>query len=232
MKVDEIKHRPTTCSNYIYHLLHHKTLSSWCVYVFHMVLWINRDYVCIQHQPFHPFKGGDVFSVRRKSISLILLKDHHGMTEAVRFRPLAEEFLSRSQASRCEICGGKSDTGTGFSPSTLVFPSRYHSTNIPYCLSVTDTVPTTYWSVTTSSGFREWEAVPKMYKTWFRTSTKTHSIHITTSIHPGVAEDWRYVVCLPNSHSRYKGRWENGGVSSHRLYFGTRWRWEDSFTSR
>jgi hypothetical protein len=53
------------------------------------------------------------------------------MAQAVSHRPLTAEARARSRVSPCGICGGQSGNGTGFSPSTSVFPCQFHSTGAP-----------------------------------------------------------------------------------------------------
>jgi hypothetical protein len=53
------------------------------------------------------------------------------MAQAVSRRPLTAKARVRPWVSLCGICGDQSGTGTGFSPSTSVFPFQFHSTGAP-----------------------------------------------------------------------------------------------------
>jgi hypothetical protein len=48
------------------------------------------------------------------------------MAQAVSLRPLPVKAPVRTRVSRCGIFGVQSGTGTGFSPSSSVFPRQYH----------------------------------------------------------------------------------------------------------
>jgi hypothetical protein len=50
------------------------------------------------------------------------------MAQVVSRRPLTTEYRVRALYNPCGICGGQNGTGTGFSPSSSVFPCQYHST--------------------------------------------------------------------------------------------------------
>ena len=47
-------------------------------------------------------------------------------------RSFTTEARAQSKVSPCEICGGQSNTWTGFSPGLLVVPSQYHSISASY----------------------------------------------------------------------------------------------------
>jgi hypothetical protein len=53
------------------------------------------------------------------------------MVQVVSLRPLTAKARVRSRVGPCWFCGGQSDTVTGFSSSTLVFPCQFHSTSAP-----------------------------------------------------------------------------------------------------
>jgi hypothetical protein len=55
-------------------------------------------------------------------------KPGRAMALAVRRHPLTAEARVRAQVSPRGICGGQSDTGTGFPPEFVDFPCPYHST--------------------------------------------------------------------------------------------------------
>jgi hypothetical protein len=53
------------------------------------------------------------------------------MAQAFSSRPLTAEARDRFSVGPCGICDGQCGTGTGFSPTTSVFPCQFHSTGAP-----------------------------------------------------------------------------------------------------
>jgi hypothetical protein len=56
----------------------------------------------------------------------------HAVSQVVGRWPVTVDVKVWFQAFECGICGGQSDTWTGFSLSTSVFPCQYHSTSAPH----------------------------------------------------------------------------------------------------
>jgi hypothetical protein len=64
-------------------------------------------------------------------IWLLTVRLGRAMAQAVSRRPPTADARVPSLVSPCGICGGQSGTGTGFSPSTSVFPCQFNSTGAP-----------------------------------------------------------------------------------------------------
>jgi hypothetical protein len=58
-------------------------------------------------------------------------QDGRAMAQAVSRRPSTAEARVRSRVCPCGICGGQSGIGTGFYPSSSVFPCQFRSTGAP-----------------------------------------------------------------------------------------------------
>jgi hypothetical protein len=77
---------------------------------------------------FHALSGLPEYNVNRNGEWTLT----HPVFQVVCRQPLTAEVWVRSRAGPCRICGGRSGTGTSFSPSISVLPCQYHSTNAPY----------------------------------------------------------------------------------------------------
>jgi hypothetical protein len=86
-----------------------------------------------------PFQATDIYHCFQDNgswIAITLTKSSkmesgRAMAQAVSRRPPTAEARVQSRVSPCGICGGQSGSGTGFSPSTSVFPCQFHSTGVP-----------------------------------------------------------------------------------------------------
>jgi len=57
------------------------------------------------------------------------------MVQAVSHQFLTTKDQVQSQTNPCGICGAQTDTGTGFSLNTLIFPCQWNSTHSPSSFS-------------------------------------------------------------------------------------------------
>jgi hypothetical protein len=89
--------------------------------------WMLQPQWCDAVKPLSIISEG---TVKNKQMHELYLYGRCGraMAQVVSRWPLIAEARVRVQVNPCGICGAQSGTGTGFSPSYMVFPCQYHST--------------------------------------------------------------------------------------------------------
>ena len=107
-----------------------------CMYVFRIICTVHNSDAPKQHYSLL-FKPATLFTVWCEMELCILCRRTAGrdisrVAQAVRPRLLTTETAFRCEVRPCGICGAPSGTGTGFSPTTSIFPCQYHSTIGPY----------------------------------------------------------------------------------------------------
>ena len=98
-----------------------------CIYVFYVDLRTNSDYFPIQHKLIGFYNPNEKCLMR--GTDWVLNYSSHIRPWRP---PVTAKAWIRFQVSPYEMCGGQSDTGTGFPPSTLVFLCQYYSANARY----------------------------------------------------------------------------------------------------
>jgi hypothetical protein len=61
----------------------------------------------------------------RNMVPLESVREDRAISQVVSRLPLRAEARVRARINPCETCGGESGIGTGFSPSSSVFPCQY-----------------------------------------------------------------------------------------------------------
>jgi hypothetical protein len=77
---------------------------------------------CVLHRSNQPYKCEQ---------TVLNLCCGRATAQAVSRRPPTADTRFRTRVGPCGICGGQSGTGTGFYPSTSVFPCQFHSIGAP-----------------------------------------------------------------------------------------------------
>jgi hypothetical protein len=102
----------------------------------HCMSTVHRFYKLVSNAPTQRFATACDISQSVTTVTLLLkcyspikaIYYGRAMAQAVSRRPLTAESRVGSRVGPCRICGEQSGTGTGFSPSTSVFPCQFHST--------------------------------------------------------------------------------------------------------